>query len=78
VIESSAAVTAVSRSLKDDTYTNFSTNKEIQVIPNFVCMHEYDDIKHNEILKKQIAPQGECILTHTSNFRPVKRIGDTR
>jgi N-acetyl-alpha-D-glucosaminyl L-malate synthase BshA len=75
-INNSDAVTAVSESLKNDTYTNFKNiNKEIQVIPNFICLDEYnfDNVKCQ---KKMYAPYGERILIHVSNFRKVKRVED--
>jgi len=75
-INNSDAVTAVSESLKKDTYVNFKNiNKEIQVIPNFICLDEYnfDNVKCQ---KKMYAPYGERILIHVSNFRKVKRVED--
>lgn len=75
-INNSDAVTAVSESLKNDTYTNFKNiSKEIQVIPNFICLEEYnfDNVKCQ---KKMYAPYGERILIHVSNFRKVKRVED--
>lgn len=75
-INNSDAVTAVSESLKNDTYANFkNVKKEIQVIPNFICLDEYqfDNIKCQ---KKMYAPYGERILIHVSNFRKVKRVED--
>lgn len=76
VTESSSAVTSVSQSLKNDTIVNFDLKSSIQVIPNFINMLEYEDLEESELLKKQIAPHWEYILSHTSNFRPVKRIKD--
>lgn len=74
-INNSDAVTAVSNSLKNDTYKLFGVNKEIEVIPNFVCMEQFN-FKPNEELREAHAPNGERILTHISNFRPVKRVDD--
>ena len=39
-LNESDAVTAVSESLKKDTYTHFSTSKKISVIPNFIPVSE--------------------------------------
>lgn len=75
-INQSDAVTAVSESLRKDTYDYFSINKNIEVIPNFVCLEEYSKHKADEQLRKNIAPNGEKILTHISNFRKVKRVED--
>lgn len=74
-INKSDAVTAVSSSLRNDTYKLFGVNKEISVIPNFVCMDQFN-FEPNEELRKEHAPNGEKILTHISNFRAVKRVED--
>lgn len=74
-INHSDAVTAVSESLKRDTYANFHIQKEIHVIPNFIDFDRFTKQK-KEHFKKAIAPFGEKILVHTSNFRKVKRIED--
>lgn len=74
-INESDAVTAVSESLKQDTLKFFHVKRDIKVIPNFICPDEYE-VPRNEGLRKIYAPNGEFILTHISNFRPVKRVGD--
>lgn len=74
-INESDAVTAVSTSLKNDTYKLFGVNKDISVIPNFICMEDMQFGDHSE-LRKIHAPNGEKILSHISNFRPVKRVED--
>lgn len=74
-INQSDAVTAVSNSLKNDTYKLFGVKKDISVIPNFVCMEQYDFESKAE-LRDVHAPNGERILTHISNFRAVKRVED--
>lgn len=74
-IEQSDGVTAVSRFLKEKTVTNYGINKEIEVIPNFVDTNKYRRIEAQSI-RKQIAPHGEKILVHVSNFRLVKRVAD--
>lgn len=75
-IEQSDAVTAVSDSLREDTYKHFDVKREIEVIPNFVCLEHYKP-GNNLDLKEKYAPNGERILVHTSNFRKVKRVMDT-
>ena len=81
-INKSNAVTSVSQNLKDDTYKNFHVTREIDVIPNFICMSDYDAIRNNNekskshCTKKMYAPNGEKILMHISNFRKVKRVED--
>jgi len=74
-INQSDAVTAVSQSLKNDTLKSFHVNKEIHVIPNFVCLEEYE-IGNKEERKKLYAPYGEKVLMHVSNYRKVKRVED--
>lgn len=75
-IEKSDGVTAVSRFLKEKTITNYSCETDIRVIPNFVDTDLFKPIESNEF-RKVLAPHGEKILVHTSNFRPVKRVPDT-
>lgn len=74
-IEKSDGVTAVSRFLKEKTMTNYGINKEIEVIPNFVDTDLFKRIDSASI-RNSIAPNGEKILIHTSNFRAVKRVMD--
>jgi N-acetyl-alpha-D-glucosaminyl L-malate synthase BshA len=74
-INQSDGVTAVSQDLKDQTYTNFQITSNIEVIPNFVDLTRFRKAK-KEHFKKAIAPNGEKILIHTSNFRKVKRTQD--
>jgi L-malate glycosyltransferase len=74
-INQSDAVTAVSHSLKNDTYKLFGINKDIEVIPNFVNLEKLD-FPEKEEMRKEYAPDGESLLVHISNFRPVKRITD--
>ena len=75
-INESDAVTAVSESLKKDTYKNFPNVKsDIHVIPNFICLDDYQ-FEQSKCHKKEYAPCGERILIHVSNFRKVKRVED--
>lgn len=71
----SDGLTAVSNSLKQETLTFFAVQKEIRVIPNFIDFNRFKKINKDHF-KLAIAPQGEKILTHVSNFRKVKRIDD--
>ena len=75
-INQSNAVTAVSESLKNDTYEHFDTSRDIHVIPNFVCIEGCDSPDLDLDLKHSMAPNGERIVAHVSNFRKVKRIKD--
>lgn len=74
-INQSDAVTAVSESLKDDTRHLFGVNREIEVVPNFFCPNHFA-IPVKEDLRAAIAPANEPIITHISNFRPLKRVQD--
>jgi len=74
-INQSDAITAVSRNLRDETYKTFPIEKEIRVIHNFVDTHRFHR-KPLDAFRKVIAPNGERILMHASNFRKVKRVQD--
>jgi N-acetyl-alpha-D-glucosaminyl L-malate synthase BshA len=74
-INKSDAVTAVSESLKNDTYNHFAISRHIDVIPNFINLSRYSGLKPNGI-RKRYAPKGQPILMHVSNFRKVKRVED--
>lgn len=74
-INESDAITAVSNSLREETFKTFRIEKEIQVIPNFVDIQRFQ-YTNKEHFKKMLAPQGERILAHVSNFRKVKRVED--
>jgi N-acetyl-alpha-D-glucosaminyl L-malate synthase BshA len=74
-INESDAVTAVSESLKKDTYAHFATNRPIHVIPNFIVPNKIASNASVEIRRKYAA-DGEKILCHVSNFRKVKRVED--
>ncbi|MFT5645556.1 MAG: N-acetyl-alpha-D-glucosaminyl L-malate synthase BshA [Aureispira sp.] len=71
----SDGLTAVSESLKQDTLSFFDVTKEIKVIPNFIDFNRFKKIDKDHF-KKAIAPNGERIITHISNFRKVKRVDD--
>lgn len=77
-INNSDAVTVVSDSLKKDTYKHFKIENEIEVIHNFIGHDSYCESPKSEDLerKKEIAPNGEKVITHMSNFRRVKRVED--
>jgi N-acetyl-alpha-D-glucosaminyl L-malate synthase BshA len=70
-IVQSDGVTAISHYLKEATKEIFQFD-DIEVIPNFVCQHDYARHQVDE-LRASLAPQGEPLLVHVSNFRPVKR-----
>ena len=74
-IEKSDGVTSISEYLRRQTVEVFGVENEIRVIPNFVnCeLYQPDDVKKGARL---YAPNGEKLLIHLSNFRPVKRVLD--
>jgi N-acetyl-alpha-D-glucosaminyl L-malate synthase BshA len=74
-INESNAVTAVSHSLKRDTLDLFGVNRDIEVIHNFICPSHFERAA-DEQFRRSVAPNGEPIITHISNFRPVKRVED--
>ncbi|MCI0337191.1 MAG: N-acetyl-alpha-D-glucosaminyl L-malate synthase BshA [Acidobacteria bacterium] len=73
-IAQSDAVTAISQYLADETCRTFG-NCAVEVIPNFINAHDYQR-RDNATLRASLAPDGENLLMHVSNFRPVKRITD--
>ena len=74
-INHSDRVTAVSKSLKDDTLNLFDIKKKIDVIPNFIDIEAITS-KEKPCKRTLLAEKEEKILTHVSNFRPLKRIID--
>lgn len=74
-INESDAVTAVSQSLRTDTYKLFGINIDIEVIPNFLNPTPINEDIVSEI-REEYAPDGTPMLIHISNFRPVKRVMD--
>ena len=74
-INQSDAVTSVSENLRQTTFANFKISKEIEVIPNFIDLNRFSK-QPKEHFKKAIAPGGEKLIVHASNFRKVKRVPD--
>ena len=74
-INKSDAVTSVSQSLKEDTQRLFNTHKDIKVIPNFIDIDKYKN-NFKDCDRDLLALPDERVITHVSNFRPVKRISD--
>ncbi|SFD74246.1 N-acetyl-alpha-D-glucosaminyl L-malate synthase BshA [Bacillus sp. OV194] len=75
-IENSDAVTAVSNSLKDDTYKLLGVKNEIQPIYNFVDEREYFKQEATHLKKGYGIKPEEKVIIHISNFRSVKRVPD--
>ncbi len=74
-IQQSDGVTAVSEYLRRATQEEFCDECDIRTIPNFVDIERtkrFDNPEH----RLRFAPQGEKVVIHISNFRPLKRVGD--
>jgi L-malate glycosyltransferase len=70
-LQQSDGVTAVSKFLQKATIETFDFD-DVDVIPNFICPCHYKRLE-DVPLRNELAPNGEVLLTHVSNFRPVKR-----
>ncbi|MBE7698462.1 N-acetyl-alpha-D-glucosaminyl L-malate synthase BshA [Tenacibaculum finnmarkense] len=75
-INQSDEVTTVSNSLKEDTLRLFNIEKDIKVVYNFIDGEKYDQAHQGECKRIALATSEEKIVTHVSNFRPVKRTED--
>ncbi len=73
-IAESDGVTAISKYLSKTTCESFGL-PNVRVIPNFVDVGYYRRGDGAE-LRERLAPNGEKLLVHVSNFRPVKRLTD--
>jgi len=74
-IEQSDGVTSISQDLKDETARVFGVQNEIRVIHNFINPNTYKPDPERRGIER-FAPNGEKLLIHLSNFRPVKRVQD--
>ena len=74
-INKSDIVTCVSQSLKEDTFDQFDIKKDIIVIPNFIDINKYI-VQQDLCIQENPNPQTEFIISHVSNFRPVKNISN--
>ena len=75
-IEQSDGVTAISHYLRERTLKEFEIKNPIQVIHNFVNLETYCRDEGAAERRKEYSPNGERVLVHLSNFRPVKRLQD--
>jgi L-malate glycosyltransferase len=76
-IEESNGVTAISKYLRERTLREFDVKNHIEVIYNFVNCDLYCRDEGAPQRRLEYAPDGERVLVHLSNFRPVKRVTDT-
>ena len=63
----------MSESLKADTYRELGVSCDIRVIPNFLDCAPTRGATGPRCARR-LAPDGEKVLIHVSNFRPVKRV----
>jgi L-malate glycosyltransferase len=74
-IEQSDGVTAVSNYLRDETYRAFGCDTcDVRMVPNFVNLQEYRPGEPG--CRGKVAPEGNKVISHVSNFREVKRVKD--
>jgi N-acetyl-alpha-D-glucosaminyl L-malate synthase BshA len=73
-IEASDGVTAVSKWLRNETVEHFHTSRTIDVIPNFVDPARFR--RGGAAVGQMFGCEGEKLVCHVSNFRPVKRVMD--
>jgi len=74
-INHSDRITAVSESLRKDTLRLFDIKTNIEVVPNFVDIKKIES-RGKPCQRSLLAKKEENIITHISNFRPLKRIMD--
>ncbi|NKQ39011.1 MAG: N-acetyl-alpha-D-glucosaminyl L-malate synthase BshA [Methanosarcinales archaeon] len=75
-INNSDMVTTVSENLRSDTLRLFTIYNKIEVIYNFIDFEKQKNWKDEDCLRETLASKEEKIITHVSNFRPVKRVLD--
>ncbi len=75
-INTSDAVTAVSKSLAAETELRFKPTQKIRMIPNFVNLDEFNPARRSQGLRSRHAQGADFLLGHVSNFRSVKRVRD--
>jgi len=73
-IRASNAVTVVSEYLRQETIRTFGVNRHIDVVYNFASPPRIDENAHD--CRSWLSPDRAPVLTHISNFRPVKRVMD--
>jgi N-acetyl-alpha-D-glucosaminyl L-malate synthase BshA len=76
VLQSCEGLSAVSESLKASSIELFGLTRDITVIPNFVDATRFRPELRSDAARRELAPNGEALIGHMSNFRTVKRVGD--
>jgi N-acetyl-alpha-D-glucosaminyl L-malate synthase BshA len=75
-IEKSDYVTAVSRSLVEQTYELIQPKKDIHTVYNFIDERIYQKKDTAHLKKEYGIKEEEKVIIHVSNFRKVKRVQD--
>ncbi len=75
-INESDIITSVSKNLREETYKHFDIKKDIRVIYNFVDTRRFHPHNPCTPCGEALAPKGEKVVMHVSNFRPIKRVKD--
>jgi L-malate glycosyltransferase len=75
-IEKSDVVTAVSKSLIEQTHELIQPDKQIETVYNFIDERIYQKRNANHLKKEFGIKDNEKVVIHVSNFRPVKRVQD--
>ena len=75
-IEKSDIVTAVSDSLRDQTYDLIKPDKTIETVYNFVDEREYFPQDSSKLKSELGIDADDKVMIHVSNFRNVKRVHD--
>ncbi|MEH7176659.1 N-acetyl-alpha-D-glucosaminyl L-malate synthase BshA [Neobacillus vireti] len=75
-IEKSDTVTAVSRSLIEQTHELIQPDKQIETVYNFIDQRIYQKRDANHLKNEFGIKENEKVVIHVSNFRPVKRVQD--
>ena len=75
-MEESDHVTGVSDWLARETHNELGSHLQVETIPNAVDTEAFSISRGCDDLRARFAPEGELLLAHVSNFRPVKRTGD--
>ncbi|WHX99077.1 N-acetyl-alpha-D-glucosaminyl L-malate synthase BshA [Neobacillus sp. DY30] len=75
-IEKSDVVTAVSKSLAEQTHELIQPDKQIETVYNFIDERIYQKRNANHLKQEFGIKDNEKVVIHVSNFRPVKRVQD--
>lgn len=72
-VENADGITAVSKYLAEEARDRLGIKQDISVIPNFVDSDAFSPVSPDATQRPE---DGQTVITHISNFRPVKRVQD--